>query len=463
MALQPGEHVLLQLKTGDGLLRQAVVLTLAHESTNHLVLTPSRAIKDVDFSALNVVGILLWDGKRLPAGITPAMANLDSDSARGRFTAAEIAKAEAEAAAGPRPAPGMPGGPSANWPSDEAPPLAAPRLAPQAPGSTRPDVDEGSEALDGLPLETPVVFEIPGAALVVLAPVPLLGLKAGDPFHPSATAGYMGATYGIAIEADGIEVPFRRLSLPKLKGFLAEMEDAWTDGDKTPTGGKPPVVDGDDVRTLPTRWDGEERIRDFAESVALMHVEEFTPEEFPNAEVGRHAMWWLKMVKRQTLTGITHHTKWVHESSIHVKERAVYEHEVLSHAIDAFVTIDQLNCPNLLGFEILVRRLMLLEEAFSGDGGADFSMSEDWMGLSSRPGGALVAPGLLKSVSVKQAEKNVISKERRKAAEERRFRTKVHDQNEREPKAKARARRARTDSRTRQLTEVDLSECPHLI
>ena len=66
---------------------------------------------------------------------------------------------------------------------------------------------------------------------------------------------------------------------------------------------------------------------------------------------------------------------------------------------------------------------MLLDEAFSSEGGADFSMSDDWMGMSTRPDGALVAPGLLQSVSRKQAEKNAIAKERRKAAEERRLRS----------------------------------------
>ena len=66
---------------------------------------------------------------------------------------------------------------------------------------------------------------------------------------------------------------------------------------------------------------------------------------------------------------------------------------------------------------------MLLEEAFSSEGGAHFSMSHDWMGMSTRPGGALVAPGLLQTVSGKQAEKNAIAKERRKAAEERRLRS----------------------------------------
>ena len=70
--------------------------------------------------------------------------------------------------------------------------------------------------------------------------------------------------------------------------------------------------------------------------------------------------------------------------------------------------IDQLNCANLLGFEILIRRIMLLEEAFSAEGGSDFSMSDDWMGLATRPGGAIVAPSLLKNVVRRQAGKHAI-------------------------------------------------------
>ena len=46
------------------------------------------------------------------------------------------------------------------------------------------------------------------------------------------------------------------------------------------------------------------------------------------------------------------------------------------------------------------------------------------MGLATRPGGALVAPALLKGVAQKQSEKNAIAKERRKAGEERRLRSK---------------------------------------
>ena len=224
-----------------------------------------------------------------------------------------------------------------------------------------------------------------------------LNLEVGQAFSPKGTTGYLGTEYGISVEPGGIEVALRRVITSEAKEVLKELRSAWEDGDRT-------LRDDervDDVRTLPARWDVPERTRDFAGAIGLMHQEEFTHEEFPHAEVGRYAFWWLKTVKRNSLTAITHHTKWVHESSIHAKERAVYEHEVLSHAIDAFVSIDQLNCPNLLGFELLIRRAMLLEEASSSEGGADFSMSDDWMGMSTRPGGALVAPGLLQSVSRK--------------------------------------------------------------
>ena len=48
------------------------------------------------------------------------------------------------------------------------------------------------------------------------------------------------------------------------------------------------------------------------------------------------------------------------------------------------------------------------------------------MGLATRPSDALVAPALPICVAQKQSEKNAIAKERRKANEERRFRTKAY-------------------------------------
>ena len=54
-------------------------------------------------------------------------------------------------------------------------------------------------------------------------------------------------------------------------------------------------------------------------------------------------------------------------------------------------------------------------------------MSDNWMGMSTRPGWALVASVLLQTVSTKQAEHNAIAKERRKAATERRLRSRQGD------------------------------------
>ena len=405
MALEPRDHVLIQMKNGDPLLRHAVVLTQAYDEVFHLVLSPNRALREVDFSDDNIKKITPWNGVDLPAGVTAVNCVLDVGNARGRFTPEELTQAVAEAGEGPRPAPGASGGPPACWPAK----------FPTLGGGGPPTALPLSAAADKPPPE----WHSAGTSLVTLVAIPALKLEAGQEYVPTTTEGCVFKHFGVAVEEGGIEVPFRRVVTSDIEAFADEMRSWWKVAPSTPK-----AADEEDVRTLPVRWDGAERIREFGDSVGRMHMEEFTNEEFPNAEIGRHSMWWLKMVKRQALTGVTHHTKWVHESGIHLKERAVYEHETLSHAIDAFVTIDQVNCPNLLGFEILIRRLMLLEEAFSGEGSADFSMSEDWMGLATRPGGALVAPALLKGVAQKQSEKNAIAKERRKAAEERRFRSK---------------------------------------
>ena len=117
MSLLPGDHVLLEMKNGDGKLRHCVILTEADE-TNHLVLTVSRAMRDVDFSDRSVSRILLFDGTVVPVGIAAGDCVLDSSHARGKFTKEEVDCAMREADdEGPRPAPGLPGGPPRDWPS----------------------------------------------------------------------------------------------------------------------------------------------------------------------------------------------------------------------------------------------------------------------------------------------------------------------------------------------------------
>ena len=58
MALTPGEQVLLQMTIGDQVLRHGVVVSDSGGTTSHHVLTPSGAIKLIDFSAAGVKRII---------------------------------------------------------------------------------------------------------------------------------------------------------------------------------------------------------------------------------------------------------------------------------------------------------------------------------------------------------------------------------------------------------------------
>ena len=101
MALEPGDHVLLKLRTGDyearrgageALWRHAVILDRA-EGVFHQVLSPTRAVRKVGFSDKNIVEILLWNGTKLPGRVSRKMCRLDTDTTQGRFTAFEVKEA----------------------------------------------------------------------------------------------------------------------------------------------------------------------------------------------------------------------------------------------------------------------------------------------------------------------------------------------------------------------------------
>ena len=72
MALGPKAHVLIQLTGGDPLLRHAVVLTQVYDEVFHLVLSPSRAIREADFSDDNFKKSYFWNGVDFPVGATVA-------------------------------------------------------------------------------------------------------------------------------------------------------------------------------------------------------------------------------------------------------------------------------------------------------------------------------------------------------------------------------------------------------
>ena len=106
------------------------------------------------------------------------------------------------------------------------------------------------------------------------------------------------------------------------------------------------------------------------------------------------------------------------DADIAAGDRSRYEHECLSRILEIGVCFDQLCVCNLASFEVLVRRLQLLEHAhLECPSAPDYSGSMHFMGLQERRGGALIAPTLTSHVSTKLKEETAVAKERRKAAE----------------------------------------------
>ena len=84
------------------------------------------------------------------------------------------------------------------------------------------------------------------------------------------------------------------------------------------------------------------------------------------------------------------HQQWLHATRVPDSDRGVYEHELLCSTLDAMLFFDQINLPALRSAEILVRRLVLVEEAYSmcpsalDFGGADFYLGMDRFGERGR-------------------------------------------------------------------------------
>ena len=152
-----------------------------------------------------------------------------------------------------------------------------------------------------------------------------------------------------------------------------------------------------------------------------MVEEPFSEADFPIAPP-RSAFWWLSAVRRAGTSPMARHNKWINESGVSLGDRSVYEHEILSEAIEMLVCFDQVQVCNLAGCELLIRRLQLIEEAHVLSPGApSYEGSEHWLGTGRRKGGVLVAPALAKHVAEKVRDEHAVAKERRKAREERRL------------------------------------------
>ena len=225
---------------------------------------------------------------------------------------------------------------------------------------------------------------------------------------------------------------------PKFNEFARLRTERYheVDGNKTPRGGPTPKdakkgdgggdddeePEAEDARTLPVLWSASGyRARAFPEAARMLEVSEMDEKDFP-LDGPRSSSWFLTSMANSGTTPLLRHSRWVSESGVGADSRSGHEHSILSHILEKAVCIDQLNVVNLVSLEIVVRRLVLLEEAHSIDPGQpSFEGWEHWLGLGERRAGILVPPELSRHVARKVGDESAVQKERRKAKEERRF------------------------------------------
>ena len=177
-----------------------------------------------------------------------------------------------------------------------------------------------------------------------------------------------------------------------------------------------------DIRVLPVRFDLQgERRRDFGDAVNLMSGEENGIHM--DIQGPRTSMWFLKYVRQNGGSPHAAHEAWIRASGVGHGDRSVFEHEVLSRILEALCCIDQVNAPTLLGVELLIRRIQLIREAHRvSPHSPDYSASDQFMGWGTRRHGGAIAPALAQFVSGELRAEAAISKEARKAREERTLR-----------------------------------------
>ena len=130
---------------------------------------------------------------------------------------------------------------------------------------------------------------------------------------------------------------------------------------------------------------------------------------------------WVDAVVRDGVTSLNDRaSKWRRESGVRAHSSAAHEHSILHRALQLLATVDGLNVKNLVGAELLLRRITLHEEAVAENPEApSYEGSDHYLGISERSGGAQTVPSLRAHVATELSKEAAIMKEKRKAREAR--------------------------------------------
>ncbi|CAK0874147.1 unnamed protein product, partial [Prorocentrum cordatum] len=176
-----------------------------------------------------------------------------------------------------------------------------------------------------------------------------------------------------------------------------------------------------DARVIPVKWrSAQQRGRNFREAISLQEFHDFGDSPLQ----GDVSLPWLLTEVAQSSEGMaTRHHTWLSASGIPSGDRSIHEHFVISKGFDLAIELDQLNTMTLTSFELLGRRLQLIEQAHVyNPSNPDYSNSDDFMGWGVQRGAALVAPSIKKRAADAARDRAAVLKEGRKLEEEIRLR-----------------------------------------
>eukprot|EP00746_Dinoflagellata_sp_MGD_P159731 gnl/MRDRNA2_/MRDRNA2_86757_c1_seq1.p1 gnl/MRDRNA2_/MRDRNA2_86757_c1~~gnl/MRDRNA2_/MRDRNA2_86757_c1_seq1.p1 ORF type:complete len:406 (+),score=88.05 gnl/MRDRNA2_/MRDRNA2_86757_c1_seq1:297-1514(+) len=223
---------------------------------------------------------------------------------------------------------------------------------------------------------------------------------------------------GLKKYLDGSLGFIERIPDGEVAGYAGSKREDFADPNATPRNNpsRDKKMESDDLRTLPVRYDHQgERWRDYPEAVAIMDSDDFG--DWPLTGP-RNALWRLKQLKRSGLTPLTQHQKWCERSKVGKTDRAKHEHECLAKVLDSAVSYDQLNACNLACIERVVKRRMLIEQAYKSGDHPNYDGAEYFEGDQEATDASFVDPKLTEHVAGKLRDQASIDKERRKAREE---------------------------------------------
>ena len=188
-------------------------------------------------------------------------------------------------------------------------------------------------------------------------------------------------------------------------------------------GGLPPASSADDARTLTISRDQDgNRHKEFRQASLECRETEFT--DWPIAGP-RTAKWVIQFVAENGGTPLAHHQAWRSACRMQPSDGPVIEHESYSRILQIMMNYDQVDVSNLASAELIVRHLQRIEEkhkdklvAISDDNlGGETAL---FMGLAQGSrAGLCVAPALQTWLGKQLQEEALLTKERRKAREER--------------------------------------------